>query len=128
MPCIDGTPLSDLVAAYDRAQGYTDPAGGYGAIVPSSYLGPLGSYFLGEEEPMNGGAQGTIYALFCKCGDPDCWPLTAHVHASEQLVVWDRFAQHYRPDRDYSGFGPFEFARSDYEKAVAIAAKLEVRS
>lgn len=126
MPCIDGIPLADLVTEFERARGYTDPAGGYGGIVPRySSLGPLPSYFLGEEAPVEGDEGGEIYALFCDCGDSGCWPLIAHIEAGEELVIWHRFSQPHRPQRDYSGFGPFMFRRREYEEAIAAAAALD---
>ena len=126
MPCIDAVPLADLVATFERANGRTDPAGGYGGIVPSDVnLGPLSSCFLGKEERLGSDNEGEIYALFCECGEAGCWPLVAHVHATARSVIWADFRQPYRPKRNYSGFGPFEFARSQYEQAVAITGKLK---
>ncbi|MGO7424211.1 hypothetical protein ACCT09_31405, partial [Rhizobium ruizarguesonis] len=56
VPCVDGVGLDQLVADFERAAGYGDPAGGYGGLVPSFYrFGPLSSYFLGREEPVQGG-------------------------------------------------------------------------
>ncbi|QJR02702.1 hypothetical protein HH800_11210 [Sphingobium yanoikuyae] len=127
MPCIDGVTLADLVEAFERANGYMDPAGGYGGIVPAYFnLGPLTSYFMGREGPIEGDEAGEIYALFCECGEAGCWPLIAHVRSDDQIVTWNAFAQPHRPKRDYSGFGPFEFARSEYDEALAIAASFDV--
>ena len=123
MPCIDGERLADLIADFEREIGHTDPAGGYGAIVPWHFnLGALSSYFWGKEGPIEGDGAGEIYALFCECGEAGCWPLITHVQADDQVVVWDRFAQPHRPKRDYTGFGPFEFDRAQYDEAVAAAA------
>lgn len=123
MPCIDGTRLADLVADFERENGHDDPAGGYGGIVPSYYdLGPLPSYFLWKEGPVEGVRAGEIFVLFCECGEAGCWPLVAHVQVNDQTVVWTRFAQPHRPRRDYSSFGPFRFARSQYDAAIASAA------
>lgn len=121
-PCVDGTSLVDLVTAFEQKNGYDDPAGGYAGIVPWHFrLGPLPSYFLGAEEPVNGGEQGEIYALFCECGEAGCWPLAAHVRINENSVVWERFAQPYRPKRDYRTFGPFEFDKTSYDRVLAEA-------
>ncbi|WP_188820172.1 hypothetical protein [Novosphingobium indicum] len=126
MPCIDRLRLADLVADFERENGHNDPAGGYGGIVPWHFnLGPLPSYFLGKEGPIEGEEKGEIYALFCECGDAGCWPLIAHVQADNEVVIWDRFAQPHRPKRDYTGFGPFMFARSQYDATVAAAALAE---
>jgi len=36
----------------------------------------------------------------------------ARVVATDETVVWSEFAQPYRPERDYGGFGPFLFGRA----------------
>jgi hypothetical protein len=123
--CIDGIRLSDLAKAFETAKGYNDPAGGYGGIVPAhSRLGPLDSYFLGLEEPVEAGGPGEIYALFCECGEAGCWPLTARVAISPESVRWGGFSQPHRLARDYSDFGPFTFDREQYVAAVAQAESL----
>ena len=123
MPCIDGVPLAHLVADFERENGYNDPAGGYGSIIPAHYnLGPLPSYFLGQEKPFGSDRIGEIYALFCECGEAGCWPLIAHVRVEDLSVIWERFAQPFRSERDYTKFGPFKFARSEYDAAIAVAA------
>lgn len=123
MPCIDGVELADLIAAFEHASGYGDPAGGYGGVVPSHYkLGPLAAYFLGKSEAVEDGQRGKIYILFCECGEAGCWPLVTHIRVDDQLVVWHDFSQPHRPKRDYSGFGPFTFERSEYERAVVSAS------
>jgi len=38
-------------------------------------------------------------------------------------VTWTEFEQPHRKGRDYSGFGPFEFARATYEDAVSEIAE-----
>jgi hypothetical protein len=88
-------------------------------------LSPLPSYFLGKEGPIESDEAGGIYALFCECGEAECWPLITHVQADEKIVIWDRFAQPHRPKRNYTGFGPFKFARSRYDEGVATSALAE---
>ncbi|WP_245500021.1 hypothetical protein [Rhizobium leguminosarum] len=115
--------MDQLVADFERATGYTDPAGGYGGLVPSFYhFGPLWRYFLGKEEPVVGNEQGEIYILSCECGEVGCWPLIAHVHLQENKVIWGGFSQPHRPKRDYARFGPFEFDRIQYEQAIEVLA------
>lgn len=127
MPCIDGGRLADLVAEFEKASGFNDPAGGYGGIVPSYFnLGPLSDYFLGQQKPVDGDEPGEIYALFCDCGEAGCWPLMAHVRIEGERVLWDRFGQPHRPNRDYSGFGPFEFDRSAYQQAIEQILRFSV--
>jgi hypothetical protein len=127
-PTLDDIPLSTLVAAYENAKGYTDPAGGYGGLVPAFFsYGPLESYFLGQA-----GNQGEsdndqeIYLLACECGELGCWPLMGSVVETDGGYRWEKFNQPHRPSRDYSGFGPFEFSKADYESEIrALALKLE---
>lgn len=119
LPCVDGVGLDQLVADFERATGYTDPAGGYGGLVPSHFrFGSLSSYFLGREEPVVGDEQGEIYVLSCECGEVGCWSLIAYVRLNQDKVVWDGFTQPHRPRRKYASFGPFEFERAQYERAV----------
>lgn len=122
-PYIDGGSLAELVEAFEIQKGYIDPPGGYSGIVAANFrLGPLEAYFLGQGEPVEGGDQGQIYALFCECGEAGCWPLFAQVRIDGDRVTWSHFGQPHRPARDYRGFGPFEFALNDYAVTVAEAA------
>ncbi|MGR9206373.1 hypothetical protein ACU8OG_20940 [Rhizobium leguminosarum] len=119
VPCVDGVGLDQLVAEFERTSGYCDPAGGYGGLIPSHYFfGPLPSYFLGQEEPVIDDEPGEIYVLSCECGEVGCWPLVAHVRVNEDMVIWNRFSQPHRPNRNYESFGPFVFERIQYEQAV----------
>lgn len=64
LPCVDGVRLDRLVAAFEEAAGYRDPAGGYGGLIPSFYrFGPLPSYFLGQEAPVTGDERGGNLSL-----------------------------------------------------------------
>jgi len=122
-PCIDGESLVDLATAFERSSGYNDPAGGYSGVVPDHFeFGPLSSYFLGHEEPVAGGKQGEIYALFCECANAGCWPLIVHVRVTGANVIWEHFVQPWRPKRDYSGLGPFKFNKPEYNQVVVNAA------
>ncbi|WP_232247975.1 hypothetical protein [Streptacidiphilus rugosus] len=42
----------------------------------------------------------------------------AHITATPELVTWDSFEQPYRTARDYTGFGPFQFDRHQYDDAL----------
>lgn len=92
--------------------------GGYGGLVPEHFrFGDLSLYFLGSDAsqwPKKGEAS----LLGCECGEVGCWPLNAGITVNGATVTWSRFQQPYRPDWDYSAFGPFEFDRQQYENAV----------
>ena len=50
-PVINGTPLTDLVAGFEREHNF-EPAGGYGVLDLGYFnYGPLDRYFMGEYEP-----------------------------------------------------------------------------
>jgi len=52
------------------------------------------------------------------CGELGCWPLYAAVSVGGESVTWSAFEQPHRRDRDYTGLGPFEFDREQYQAAV----------
>ncbi len=120
VPCIDGAALADLADSFERGHDMTDPAGGYGGLIPEFLnYGPLDRYFLGKpatEYFVN--RPGRIFVLGCRCGEVGCWPLTCDVGVRKDEIVWSDFEQPHRPRRDYSGFGPFVFGRSQYGEAL----------
>jgi hypothetical protein len=81
MPCIDGTPLTTLISEFETSNGHTDPAGGYGGLIPSYFnYGPLTPYFCGPTGGQGGGDNDKeIYVLGCVCGEVGCWPLMTSV-------------------------------------------------
>jgi hypothetical protein len=120
-PVVDGTPLSEIVEAFERERHF-EPAGGYGGLIPEWFnYGALDKYFLGEHENDSYFHRvNRVYLLGCgECGDAGCWPLEARVRAEEKSVVWDSFEQPHRKGRDYSGFGPFVFDAEQYRGALA---------
>ncbi len=120
-PVIDNVSLIDRVKGFEERRGFT-PAGGYGGLVPSSFrFGDLRTYFMGKEERQWPRPE-HLWLLACHCGEVGCWPLTTRVVVLNDAVMWMNFAQHYRPEWDYSEFGPFVFARDQYERAVEWAA------
>jgi hypothetical protein len=125
IPLIDFTPLPRIIEQYESEKGF-DVAGGYAGLVPKHYrFGPLNTHFLadyGVDLESNWEAHGR-YLLGCKCGQVTCWPLTARISKTDDIVTWDRFYQPHRPDRDYSGFGPFKFDFYDYEFVVNRVAE-----
>ena len=121
-PRIDGVLLSDMVEAFERQQGYCDPAGGYGGLVPTYFdCEPFDRYFLGLARSVGEGPQ-QIYVLACQCGEAGCWPLSCSVEVQATVVRWWGFHQPHRLGRDYGQFGPFVFARPQYDAAIANAA------
>ncbi|GMA89452.1 hypothetical protein GCM10025868_47020 [Angustibacter aerolatus] len=85
-------------------------------------MGDLRRYFLGQEERQWPQPE-HLWLLACDgCGEPGCWSLTARVVPLHDIVMWTGFSQEDRSKWDYSGFGPFVFARDQYERAVAWAA------
>jgi len=120
-PVIDEVSLIDRVKEYEESRGYS-PAGAYGGLIPSYFHdGELRIYFLGNEE-RQWPRPGQLWLLGCDCGEVGCWPLPARVIVAGDTVSWTDFGQ--RDGRwDYSGFGPFVFARDQYERAVEWAAR-----
>jgi len=120
-PVLNGTPLTELVLAFERERGF-EPAGGYGGIVPNWFsYGSLERYFLGESNDEYF-AKG-CYLLGCgDCGEVGCWPLRGRIRKEGNVVIWDSFSQPHRPLRDYSDFGPFFYDLEPYRAAVLDAA------
>jgi hypothetical protein len=120
-PVVDEVSLVSRVKEFEESRGY-DPAGAYGGLVPSYFhYGELPKYFLGKEE-RQWPRPDHLWLLGCDCGEVGCWPLTARVIVGNDTVSWTDFAQSHRPDWDYSDFGPFVFARDQYDRAVEWAA------
>ena len=119
-PCIDGTSLTILISQFELSNDYTDPAGGYGGLIPSYFkYGPLTQYFCGlASNPGVSDKDGEIYVLGCECGEVGCWPLMASVARVAGGYQWSAFHQPHRPERNYDAFGPFVFEKSQYEEAV----------
>jgi len=124
-PVINGTPLTELVTSFETVQQF-EPLGGYGGLIPEFFkYGPLDSYLMGGFDPGGYWDQlGGIYVLGCDCGEVGCWPLICRLKRDGNVVVWDRFRNPFRPERDYSRFGPFVFDATLYRNA---ARDLQVR-
>lgn len=118
-PHVDGVSLAALIEAYEGAKGYVDPAGGYGGLIPDYFdYGRLDQYLLGRSKSDYWVRLHGIYLLGCECGEVGCWPLIARVHQEGNTIRWDGFVQPFRAERDYSEFGPFEFAQAQYGDAL----------
>jgi hypothetical protein len=123
VPRIDGTSLIELITAYEDARRF-DVVGGYGGLIPAYFdYGPLDRYFIAGLPWSNGTAMPALYLLGCSCGEVGCWPLGCTVEVRATAVIWRDFNQEHRPNRDYSGFGPFCFDRADYLRAIGNLPK-----
>lgn len=116
-PLVDGRELTDLACEFEAEQGWTQ-AGGYGPLIPEYFnYGDLKSYFVGQNERQWPGP-GRAWLLGCHCDEVGCWPLEASVYVDSRTVTWTDFAQPHRQERDYTGFGPFIFDRTQYDASV----------
>ncbi|MFD8255637.1 hypothetical protein [Streptomyces werraensis] len=116
VPCIDGTPLTDLIDQFETEAGMQPAGNAYRGLIPRFFrFGPMEDHFHGRSS----GAMGPKTPLLgCECGEWGCWPLMAAITVTPDHVIWDSFEQPHRKTRDYSGFGPFHFDRQQYEDAV----------
>ena len=116
VPAIDEVDLTDLIHAFERRAELETRASSYGGLIPAHYdFGPIDLHLLGAAK---GGASGKVALLGCSCGEWGCWPLLARIVATPSSVTWSDFEQPFRKQRDYSAFGPFSFARGEYERAL----------
>ncbi|MEU4087752.1 hypothetical protein [Streptomyces aureus] len=116
VPYIDGSPLTDLIDRFETGAGMHPAGDAYGGLVPQFFrFGPMEDHFLGRSA---GTAGPKSPLLGCNCGEWGCWPLMADITVTSALVTWDSFEQPHRRERDYSGFGPFQFDRPQYDGAL----------
>jgi hypothetical protein len=116
VPIVNGVRLTTLIEEFERERLY-EPVGGYAGIVPTHFnFGPLDQYFFATNATPPSGDK--LWLLGCKCGEVGCWPLEAHIVTNEREIVWDGFGQPFRPERDYSSFGPFRFDLVQYRQSV----------
>lgn len=114
---IDGTDLTELIDGFELGAGMRPAGDAYGGLVPAFFrFGSMDDHFHGR----TAGAKTPV--LGCECGEWGCWPLMTRIIVLHDVVVWDSFEQPYRPERDYTGFGPFRFDRDRYDEAVAALA------
>ncbi|RZQ63764.1 hypothetical protein [Amycolatopsis suaedae] len=107
VPRLDGTPLTELIDRFETRAGMRPAGEVYGGL----NVRRVHERFHGATDPK-------AAVLGCSCGDEGCWPLLARITVTGDLVVWDDFEQPHRPERDYTGFGPFRFDRGQYDEAV----------
>ncbi len=112
VPTIDGVELLDLIHGFEQQSGMETREKSYGGLIPSFYrFGPIAQHFFTNDHK--------VPLLGCECGEWGCWPLLATVEDRGDKVSWSSFEQPHRPERDYSGFGPFTFSRSPYVEALS---------
>jgi hypothetical protein len=117
VPTVNGIRLTQLIEDFERSHNY-EPTGGYAGLVPDHFkFGPLERYFMAES-PKDPIEKFGHYLLGCSCGEVGCWPLTARIVVDVNQVIWEGFSQPFRPDRDYSSFGPFVFSLEQYCRTV----------
>ncbi len=116
VPCVDGIPLTELIDGFETDAGMQPAGGAYGGLIPQFFrFGPMKDHFLGRS---TGAAGPKTPLLGCACGEWGCWPLMARITVTADLVIWDSFEQPHRTTRDYTGFGPFQFDRRRYDRAL----------
>ncbi|MFF9135684.1 hypothetical protein ACF1AY_35015 [Streptomyces sp. NPDC014776] len=113
---IDGKLLTELIDRFELDAGMQPAGDAYGGLIPEFFrFGPLEDHFHGRSTNAMGPK---TPLLGCECGEWGCWPLMARITAPPKLVTWDSFEQPYRKARDYTGFGPFQFDRHQYDDAL----------
>ncbi|HEX6445524.1 MAG TPA: hypothetical protein VF053_10580 [Streptosporangiales bacterium] len=120
---VDGVRLEELARRVEQpfadAEGKPELAGSYVGLArdvrwPSRH-------FLGE--PVERWFyDGDTIVLGCSCGEPGCWPLTAHVEVAQDTVTWQTFRTGHRA-WDLSALGPFVFDRGRYEAALRATSR-----
>lgn len=111
---IDGTDLTELIDTFEIGAGMRPAGDAYGGLVPAYFrFGSMDDHFHGRS------TNAKTPVLGCECGEWGCWPLMTRIIVLHDVVLWDSFEQPFRPDRDYTGFGPFRFERHRYDAAVA---------
>jgi len=118
VPEVDGVALTDLIHGFEKRAGMETRNVSYGGLIPAYFrFGPLRHHFLAGAGAFVSG-QRKVPLLGCKCGEWGCWPLLTSVRADDASVAWSAFEQPHRPERDYSGFGPFQFERAEHEEEL----------
>jgi hypothetical protein len=121
-PAVGGRDLIELIGLYESSKGFDAPGDYGGLIIDNFSFGDLNDYLNGRSEGWPGG--GRVALLGCTCGVVGCWPLLATVLVTADEVAWDGFQQPYRPERDYSTFGPFVFEPAQYQSAVDVLVSI----
>jgi hypothetical protein len=119
VPIVNGVRLTTLIKEFESEHQF-EPVGGYAGIVPTHFnFGALDQYSMALNSTL---PDHRCYLLGCECGEVGCWPLEARIVVSDQKTAWESFRQPFRPERDYSCFGPFKFDLEQYRRSVAELA------
>jgi hypothetical protein len=107
-----------LIDRFEIVAGMQPAGDAYDGLIPAFFrFGPMDDHFHGRSTSAMGPK---TPVLGCECGEWACWPLMTGITVTDDQVTWDAFEQPYRKARDYSGFGPFRFARRQYDEALAV--------
>jgi hypothetical protein len=112
VPIVDGRSFWDVVHEFERSRAFV-PAGAYSGLLVTDRPNVLTQRFGVDTDGR------TLILLGCECGESGCWPLECCAVDDGEVVAWSRFRQPHRPAWDYSGLGPFTFARDAYSAALA---------
>lgn len=123
VPVVDGILFTDRVHAFERSA-QMEPREAYAGLFPESFRFESARLHYTASGGMFVRKLGCAPLLGCSCGEWGCWPLWANIAVSCAEVRWSDFEQPYRPDRDYSAFGPFVFARGEYDAALAALSEV----
>jgi hypothetical protein len=122
---IDGRDLTEFVREVElpfaTAAGDPSRAGDYAGLELLA-VAPPSRHFWGEPTSAIYESGGFTQLLECPgCREAGCKPLFCRIRVEESRVRWSEFRESAVPgprDWDYSGLGPFEFDRVQYEAAV----------
>jgi hypothetical protein len=117
--------LRDHELAHAAREGHPEIAGAYDWLPLSPETPGTREHFFGRPASPAYNYDDKIALLECDCGSPGCWPLLCRIVVDDDRVLWTDFEQPHRsPDHasggwTYHDFGPFVFARADYERALS---------
>ncbi|YCK33215.1 hypothetical protein ACNF49_03645 [Actinomadura sp. ATCC 39365] len=115
---IDGINLIELARVVELPLASNPSiAGAYAGLLERDLICWPSTHFLGAPH-LQWFSEGETVLLGCECGEWECWPLTAQVEVTEQIVTWSGFRNGHRRNWDLGALGPFVFDRQQYEVAL----------
>lgn len=100
--------LAEYEHPFAESEGFANIAGGYGFVDVFDFRDRT------EYEDNS-----TVLLLGCgECSEATCWPMFANEFMTDDAVVWDNFRQPFRPNWNYSEFGPFTFNKMAFDKQL----------